>query len=174
MEAEADETMFPQLLRWQVEDVLDAPLHCSTSLLATLLWRRKKATPAERLLECSHQARAAVAAGGIGPGRVTQLMRPIQRPRRLITDGLFALSRNPNYFGEMLIYASFCLLAQHWLPWVACAFMWCGVFLVNMLRKERSMSRYPEHAAWRATTGFVVPSLRTLLRRHADRAHARR
>jgi protein-S-isoprenylcysteine O-methyltransferase Ste14 len=88
-----------------------------------------------------------------------------QRPRRLITDGLFALSRNPNYFGEMLIYVSFNLLAQHWLPWAVCALVWCQVFLVNMLRKERSMSRYPEHAAWRATTGFLVPSLRTLLRR---------
>ncbi len=37
------------------------------------------------------------------------------RPGHLITDGLFAYSRNPNYFGELLIYAGFGLLAVHWL-----------------------------------------------------------
>jgi protein-S-isoprenylcysteine O-methyltransferase Ste14 len=84
------------------------------------------------------------------------------RPRRLVTDGFFAATRNPNYLGEILIYASFALLAQHWLPWAACGLVWLGVFLPNMLRKERSMSRYPEHAAWVARTGFLLPRLRTL------------
>jgi len=65
----------------------------------------------------------------------------------------------------VLIYSSFCLLAQHWLPWAACATVWIGVFLPNMLRKERSMARYPEHAAWVARTGLLLPSVPTLLRR---------
>ena len=39
------------------------------------------------------------------------------------------------------------------------------VFLVNMLRKERSMSRYPEHAAWVQKTGFLFPSLLTLVKK---------
>jgi protein-S-isoprenylcysteine O-methyltransferase Ste14 len=86
-----------------------------------------------------------------------------RRPRRLITDGFFAATRNPNYLGEILIYASFCLLAQHWLPWAACALVWILVFVPNMLRKERSMARYPEHAAWVARTGFLLPDVRTLL-----------
>jgi protein-S-isoprenylcysteine O-methyltransferase Ste14 len=85
-------------------------------------------------------------------------------PKRLITDGFFAATRNPNYLGEILIYSSFCLLAQHWLPWAACALVWLQVFLPNMLRKERSMARHPEHAAWVARTGFLLPSLPTLLR----------
>jgi protein-S-isoprenylcysteine O-methyltransferase Ste14 len=87
-----------------------------------------------------------------------------QRPRRLITDGLFAATRNPNYLGEILIYGSFCLLAQHWLPWVACGYVWIAIFLPNMLKKDRSMSRYPEHAAWRARTGLLLPNVLTLLR----------
>ena len=36
----------------------------------------------------------------------------------LFTDGLWSNSRNPNYFGEFLIYASFSSLAMHWLPFV--------------------------------------------------------
>jgi protein-S-isoprenylcysteine O-methyltransferase Ste14 len=88
-----------------------------------------------------------------------------QQPRRLITDGMFALTRNPNYFGEILMYSAFNLLAQHWLPWVACGVVWLQVFLVNMLHKERSMSRHPEHAGWVRQTGFLVPSLFGLVRR---------
>lgn len=87
-----------------------------------------------------------------------------QRPRQLITTGLFAATRNPNYLGEILIYASFNLLAQHWLPWVACAWVWGAIFLPNMLAKDRSMSRYPEHAAWRARTGLLLPKPSTLLK----------
>jgi protein-S-isoprenylcysteine O-methyltransferase Ste14 len=86
-----------------------------------------------------------------------------QRPRKLITNGMFGLTRNPNYFGEILMYSAFNLLAQHWLPWACCGLVWLQVFLVNMLAKEKSMSRYPEHAAWVARTGFLVPSLGTLL-----------
>jgi steroid 5-alpha reductase family enzyme len=85
-----------------------------------------------------------------------------QRPRRLITSGMFGLTRNPNYFGEVLMYSAFNLLAQHWLPWSACGLVWTQVFLVNMLRKEASMSRYPEHAAWVRRTGFFFPSPLTL------------
>lgn len=88
-----------------------------------------------------------------------------ERPRRLITNGMFALTRNPNYLGEVLMYAGFNLLAQHWVPWVACGVVWAQVFVVNMLRKEASMSRYPEHATWVAQTGFLFPSLPTLFRR---------
>jgi protein-S-isoprenylcysteine O-methyltransferase Ste14 len=87
-----------------------------------------------------------------------------QQPRRLITDGMFAATRNPNYLGEILIYASFCLLAQHWLPWVGCGCVWLTVFLPNMLAKDRSMARYPEHAAWKARTCLVLPHPLTLLR----------
>ena len=87
-----------------------------------------------------------------------------QRPRQLITTGLFAATRNPNYLGEILIYSSFNLLAQHWLPWAACAWVWSMIFLPNMLAKDRSMSRYPEHAAWVARTGLLLPKPSTLLR----------
>jgi hypothetical protein len=34
-----------------------------------------------------------------------------------------------------------------------------------MLRKEASMSRYPEHAEWVRHTGFFIPSPVTLARK---------
>lgn len=77
----------------------------------------------------------------------------------LITDGFFARVRHPNYLGEMALYGSFAALAGHWLPWAILAWVWSGVFLPNMLRKEASMSRYPGWAAYKARTGFLLPRL---------------
>ncbi len=79
--------------------------------------------------------------------------------RGLITTGFFARVRHPNYLGEMMLYASFALLARHWAPWVVLAWVWGSVFLPNMLRKERSMARYPEWAAYVERSGFLLPKL---------------
>lgn len=56
-----------------------------------------------------------------------------------------------------MLYFSFALLAEHWLPWVVLAWVWLGVFLPNILGKEASMSRYPEWKAYKARTGILLP-----------------
>jgi hypothetical protein len=61
----------------------------------------------------------------------------------LITEGFFSRCRNPNYLGEILIYLGFALLAQHWLPFLVLGGFITGVFIPNMLKKDRSLSRYP-------------------------------
>lgn len=78
----------------------------------------------------------------------------------LIVDGFFARTRNPNYLGEMMLYASFAMLAGHWLPWLVLLWVWGGVFLPNMLRKDARMARHPEWPAYRARTGLLLPRLR--------------
>lgn len=40
----------------------------------------------------------------------------LQFRRGLITEGLWARLRNPNYLGELLIYFGFSALAMHWAP----------------------------------------------------------
>ena len=65
--------------------------------------------------------------------------------------------RHPNYLGEMMIYGSFALLVWHWLPWLVLAWVWLGLFAVNMMNKEASLSRYPEWAAYRQRTGWLLP-----------------
>ena len=86
----------------------------------------------------------------------------------LITDGFFARVRHPNYLGEGLLYASFALVAGHWLPWLVLAWVWAAVFLPNILRKEARLSRHPGWAAYAARTGLLFPAL-PLLRRRAAR-----
>lgn len=83
--------------------------------------------------------------------------------RGLITTGMFKHVRHPNYLGEMMIYGSYALIVQHWIPWAILGWVWIGVFLVNMLMKEASMSRYPEWADYKARTGMLLPSLTGIL-----------
>lgn len=79
------------------------------------------------------------------------------QPGRLISGGLFAFSRNINYFGELLIYAGFGLLAMHWLP-VVILMSWVSlVWLPRMLKKDRSLARYPEFASYRKRTKLFIP-----------------
>jgi protein-S-isoprenylcysteine O-methyltransferase Ste14 len=80
-------------------------------------------------------------------------------PGTLLQDGLWSRLRNPNYFGELLIYLSFCLLSRHPLPMLVLGGMIAGVWLPNMIKKDRSLSRYPEFAAWKARSWLFVPGL---------------
>lgn len=83
----------------------------------------------------------------------------LQLRRGLITTGFFARVRHPNYLGEMMLYGAFAVVAGHWLPWLVLAWVWLGVFLPNMIGKERSMSRYPEWPAYVARSGMLLPRL---------------
>ncbi|MEG4987794.1 DUF1295 domain-containing protein [Microcoleus sp. BR0-C5] len=77
----------------------------------------------------------------------------------LITEGFFARSRNTNYLGEILIYGAFAMLVQHWLPFLILAAFFAGVFIPNMIKKDRSLGRYPEFADYKARSGFLLPRL---------------
>ncbi len=77
----------------------------------------------------------------------------------LITEGFFARSRNTNYLGEVLIYGSFVMLVQHWLPFLILAAFVAGMFIPNMIKKDRSLGRYPEFADYKTRSGFLLPRL---------------
>jgi protein-S-isoprenylcysteine O-methyltransferase Ste14 len=77
----------------------------------------------------------------------------------LIREGLFARTRNPNYLGEILTYLAYAVLAMHWLPYLIVAAWGFGFFLPSMLRKDQSLSRYPEFPEYRARTGLLLPKL---------------
>jgi len=84
-------------------------------------------------------------------------MHLAHRPGVLLTDGLWARSRNPNYLGELLIYLSFCALAWHWLPTLLFGVIIAFEWLPNMLRKDRSLSRYEAYTAWAGQSGRLFP-----------------
>ena len=77
----------------------------------------------------------------------------------LITEGFFARSRNTNYLGEILIYFSFAMLAQHWLPFVILGLFISIMFIPNMLAKDKSLSRYPEFEQYKTNSSLLLPKL---------------
>jgi len=79
--------------------------------------------------------------------------------RGLITDGMHRWVRHPNYLGEMMVYGSFAMLVWHWFPVMVLAWVWLGLFAVNMVMKEASMSRYPDWAAYRKRSWWLIPFL---------------
>tara|TARA_B110000014_G_C19891429_1_gene461223 strand:- start:5 stop:628 length:624 start_codon:yes stop_codon:yes gene_type:complete len=70
-------------------------------------------------------------------------------PGKLITDGLFKKSRNMNYVGEFLIYLSFSLLSMHWLPILVLGSFILVVWIPNIIKKDKSLSRYQEFSKYK-------------------------
>ena len=81
------------------------------------------------------------------------------RPDRLITDGMFARVRNINYFGELMIYSGFGLLAMHWLP-VAILSLWVlAVWFPRMRKKDRILAEYEGFEEYRQRSKLFIPFL---------------
>lgn len=77
----------------------------------------------------------------------------------LITEGFFARCRNPNYLGELMIYVGFAMLSMSWMGYIGIALFFSFVFIPGMLKKEKSLSRYPEFAEYKRRSGFMWPAL---------------
>jgi steroid 5-alpha reductase family enzyme len=81
------------------------------------------------------------------------------RPNQLITNGLWSRVRNPNYFGELLIYSSFAIISIHWLSYMIVAVWVVFYWLPNMRKKDESLSRYPEFSNYEKRTKLFIPFL---------------
>lgn len=81
------------------------------------------------------------------------------RPGELVTDGMFGLSRNINYFGELLIYAAFALLPMSWLAFIPLALFIAAFWIPNMIRKEKILAGMPGFEAYRRKTRVFFPFL---------------
>lgn len=78
--------------------------------------------------------------------------------QELITDGFFSRSRNTNYLGEAMIYLSFALVSFHPLGFIGISVFFLAVFLPNMIKKDKSLSRYPGFSAYKKRSGLFIPS----------------
>jgi steroid 5-alpha reductase family enzyme len=80
-------------------------------------------------------------------------------PGKLITTGLWKYLRNPNYFGELLIYASFLILAADLYATIVLGSFILFVWVPNMQSKEKSLSRFPEFEHYRRQSWQFIPFL---------------
>jgi steroid 5-alpha reductase family enzyme len=101
----------------------------------------------------------------IGDGQLTVFKNDPANKGRLMTKGLWALTRHPNYFGDACVWAGLAVIA------LEAPFGWVGLlspvvmthFLINVSGKamlERAMEKkYPEYAAYKQTTSGFFPAL---------------
>jgi steroid 5-alpha reductase family enzyme len=80
-------------------------------------------------------------------------------PGELITDGLFRLSRNINYFGEFLIYAAFALLAMTRLAFLPLTALIVTFWVPNMVHKDKALAALPGFPAYKKNTRSFFPFL---------------
>ncbi|KAJ9470177.1 putative C-14 sterol reductase [Diplonema papillatum] len=81
----------------------------------------------------------------------------LKHKKGLITDMLFARTRNPNYLGELLIYGTFAALTQEALPAAYLALNFFVFWLPNMLKKDKSISRYPGWSEYSKRSTMFIP-----------------
>lgn len=81
------------------------------------------------------------------------------QPGTLITGGMLTRVRNLNYFGELLIYLSFPLLAMTWIAFLPIGIFVLSYWLPAMLRKDKSLSRHPEFEEYRRNSKLFIPFL---------------
>lgn len=77
----------------------------------------------------------------------------------LITEGFFARCRNPNYLGELMIYVGFAMLSMSWMGYIGIGLFFIFVFIPGMIRKDKSLSRYPEFTAYKKRSGLLLPKI---------------
>ena len=75
----------------------------------------------------------------------------------LITEGFFARCRNTNYLGELIIYTGFAMLSGSWIGFIGITVFFGGAFIPNMLKKDKSLSRYPEFSSYKNKSGLLFP-----------------
>ena len=78
-------------------------------------------------------------------------------PNHLITDNMFSRIRNINYLGELLIYLGFSLLALSWIPIIALILFISVIWIPNMIKKDKSLSRYDEFTDYKKNTNLLFP-----------------
>lgn len=76
----------------------------------------------------------------------------------LISDGLFTRTRNPNYLGEMILYASFGVLSGFPPNFIPLGIMWT-LFMVFMINKEESYMRKEGWNEYKKRSLMLLPRL---------------
>ncbi len=77
----------------------------------------------------------------------------------LITESFFARCRNTNYLGELMIYVGFAVLTESWVGFIGIVSFFVGAFIPNMIKKDKSLSRFAEFGEYKRSSWLLLPRL---------------
>ena len=87
----------------------------------------------------------------------TQKYFSLKFKKDLIKEGFFKNVRNTNYLGEILIYLSFAILSMSFIPFAILVTFFFVVFLPRMIKKDKSLTKYPSFEEYKKKTGLILP-----------------
>ena len=83
----------------------------------------------------------------------------LRERRYLLDDCWMAWTRNPNYLGEMLLYAAFNVVAQCEHMWIFLPVVWGTLFNFRMQLKEYQLSKKEGWEEYKQRTWILLPKL---------------
>lgn len=92
-------------------------------------------------------------------GADVQKYTQLKFKKGLIHTGLFSLTRNPNYLGEMLIYFSFALISKDCWSYIILIVVWCSLFLSSFLMKELSFMKKEGWKQYKENSLILLPRI---------------
>ena len=75
----------------------------------------------------------------------------------LIDNGVFAITRNPNYLGEISLYLSFAILAQRLFCYIFLSSIWIFYFSLRMNTKDDSLKKKEGWAEYSRNSYILLP-----------------
>lgn len=72
---------------------------------------------------------------------------------------MFSRTRNPNYLGEIMLYYSFSVIANHFLSYFIMIFAFCTIFPVRIFQKEVSLKQKPGWNMYKKQTNILFPKI---------------
>lgn len=91
------------------------------------------------------------------------IIKQMPGERRLLTTGFFKYTRNPNYLGEIMLYSGYAIWSMSYFVMALFILNWAMVMMPSMIKKERSLSRYPDFEKWSESSCFLAPNIALLL-----------
>ena len=88
---------------------------------------------------------------------VLKLAKKHKLGKILIQDGWFGNCRNTNYVGEAILYTSFAICAQSWLPWCIHFTLWALMFGDRFYQKEQSFRRKKGGLEYIRNSSMIFP-----------------
>jgi protein-S-isoprenylcysteine O-methyltransferase Ste14 len=150
--------MFPDK---QWEQIVSVPYGIFVFLVLGLYWIAPWLLISQRIEPPAAIIAAAVAINMFGVmlhyGSDAQKYFTLKYKPGLITEGFFARCRNTNYLGELMIYSGFALLTVSWIGFLGIAAFFIGAFIPNMIKKDKSLARYPEFNNYKKKSGLLFP-----------------
>jgi steroid 5-alpha reductase family enzyme len=92
-------------------------------------------------------------------GSDVQKYTQLKLKKGLISDGFFEKTRNPNYFGEILIYLSFAIISNNCVSYYILFTVWILLFGSSCLMKEKSFMKKDGWNKYKDQSLLLLPRL---------------